>query len=223
MRCSKRPAGRAPPARPHPAPVQDLRAAGAARVPHLVLPRSSFRRPVALFRGCAMLKRGRSISGIELLPAELDFAASAEIGPPVDLTCATLAPLQLWRTRALACASARASTLRVTRIPLRRSDTVAPEPADASFGAWLAEATARARLAVAQARARQQHATRTAAAQALRGRTLRAPARLQRLTRPRASRSRVAPATMQRQDARFAAAAAALLLLLLLLSAAEVR
>jgi hypothetical protein len=34
-----------------------------------------------------MLKRGRSATGIELLPAELDFAAAAEIGPPVDLTC----------------------------------------------------------------------------------------------------------------------------------------
>ena len=38
----------------------------------------------------AMLKRGRSGVGVELLPAELDYAAAAEI-EPVDLTCASAA------------------------------------------------------------------------------------------------------------------------------------
>ena len=49
-----------------------------------------------------MLKRGRSITGIELLPAELDYAASAEIGPPVDLTCVSAGTAPLFHVRSRA-------------------------------------------------------------------------------------------------------------------------
>ena len=106
-------------------------------------------------RACrAMLKRGRSGVGIELLPAELDFAAAAEI-EPVDLTCVAARPrLQLLRPPADARHAA----------PRRCSGVAPPVPVDASFGAWLAEAVARARLAVAQVRVRPaQRCTATAA------------------------------------------------------------
>lgn len=179
-----------------PPPVQDLRAA--ARRTRICSCREGA--SAAWLRssaGCAMLKRGRSLSGIELLPAELDFAAAAEISP-VDLTCAAAThdcalPLRTIAHCVCVCAGFGAA-IDACPAALQRHGCARARGRELRRVAGGGDGTCKTRgcagACCAQPprwpRTRRRHATHAATAQALRGRRSVCTPACSALTRPRA-------------------------------------